>query len=549
MTTLPTARLAPQQFTGRLIDLGTSAKYRPLPAHSEQGLSKRTLITGITGPHGAYLAQFLLPEDYDVHGLVRRSSSSDVNLAKLHWLGIAGDVRIIDGNLRDISCPMRSTHHQPGRALQRSPILRQIRQQPILTGEATAMSRLLMRTRRSESRARARSSSSLRGGLGDWRERVRAPPLTGRPPVAEGERDAEQSLELSAIHPLLDPGGIARPLCALAAGRALVHPAQALIFSVVLAEVLGGRGQSGGLSSLPVRRDGGARLVLGNPQPDDRNLHRAIALAQEDRLSPPRAPDDCPGKRALTHVLLFGAIALILILILILVFGIYPGAAWLAIPLGVLMISVLAFGIGVFVRVLNLFSRDVSQGMAVVVQLWFWVTPIVYPCSIVPEGFKGLVELNPMTPLVGTYPYAVLFDRLPTFDQLWSAAGTLTVQASSGVFRRVTDVLVLNNVSKRHSTYPSTPKRFASWFAPSMRLESEFVASRDISFRVAQGEAVAVIGLNGAGKSTLLKMTSGTVRPSSGTVAADGRISVILDLGLGLNRSSPADRTSSKQAD
>ncbi len=64
---------------------------------------KRALITGITGQDGAYLAQFLLRKGYEVYGLVRRSSASDVMDAKLRWLGVEKDVRFIDGNLIDRS--------------------------------------------------------------------------------------------------------------------------------------------------------------------------------------------------------------------------------------------------------------------------------------------------------------------------------------------------------------------------------------------------------------------------------------------------------------
>ncbi|MFL9828634.1 GDP-mannose 4,6-dehydratase, partial [Rhodoplanes sp. SY1] len=60
---------------------------------------KRGLITGITGQDGAYLSQFLLDKGYDVYGLVRRSSGSDVMDDKLRWLGVADRIIMLDGNL------------------------------------------------------------------------------------------------------------------------------------------------------------------------------------------------------------------------------------------------------------------------------------------------------------------------------------------------------------------------------------------------------------------------------------------------------------------
>ncbi len=68
---------------------------------------KRALITGITGQDGAYLARFLLWKGYEVYGLVRRSSASDVMDAKLRWLGVEKDVRLVDGNLIDLSSLIR----------------------------------------------------------------------------------------------------------------------------------------------------------------------------------------------------------------------------------------------------------------------------------------------------------------------------------------------------------------------------------------------------------------------------------------------------------
>ena len=61
--------------------------------------TRTALITGITGQDGPYLAQLLLEKSYEVNGLVRRSSTP--NLERLERLGIRGDVRLIEGDLGD----------------------------------------------------------------------------------------------------------------------------------------------------------------------------------------------------------------------------------------------------------------------------------------------------------------------------------------------------------------------------------------------------------------------------------------------------------------
>src|SRR5271166_5756872 len=75
-------------------------------AENRSGLgtySKKAFLTGITGQDGAYLSPFLLEKDYQVYGLVRRSSTSDVNDTSLRRLGIVNDLHLIDGDVTDLS--------------------------------------------------------------------------------------------------------------------------------------------------------------------------------------------------------------------------------------------------------------------------------------------------------------------------------------------------------------------------------------------------------------------------------------------------------------
>lgn len=97
------------------------------------------------------------------------------------------------------------------------------------------------------------------------------------------------------------------------------------------------------------------------------------------------------------------------------------------------------------------------------------------------------------------------------------------------------NVLSVQKVGKAYLTYKSNLRRFADWFGLPVRPATEFWASRNISFDLKAGEALALIGQNGAGKSTLLKLITGTVRPTEGRIDVGGHVSAILELGLGFN--------------
>jgi lipopolysaccharide transport system ATP-binding protein len=97
------------------------------------------------------------------------------------------------------------------------------------------------------------------------------------------------------------------------------------------------------------------------------------------------------------------------------------------------------------------------------------------------------------------------------------------------------EILKVQGLGKAFRQYGSEFKRFASWFGLRVRPQDETWVLRGISFSIAPGEAIGVVGQNGAGKSTLLKLVTGTLRPTEGAVAASGRISAILELGMGFN--------------
>ena len=95
--------------------------------------------------------------------------------------------------------------------------------------------------------------------------------------------------------------------------------------------------------------------------------------------------------------------------------------------------------------------------------------------------------------------------------------------------------IVVSKLGKAYRQYPTRWSRLAEWVLPGGARHKLKWVLRDISFQVAPGEAVGLIGINGAGKSTLLKLITGTVQPTEGSVYMEGRVAALLELGMGFH--------------
>lgn len=105
-------------------------------------MTKRALITGVTGQDGAYLSELLLSKGYEVYGLLRRSASADVIGERLRWLGVYDDIRFLDGDMLDLSSLLRVMREaKPDEVynLAAQSFVKSSWDQPLLTGQVTGL--------------------------------------------------------------------------------------------------------------------------------------------------------------------------------------------------------------------------------------------------------------------------------------------------------------------------------------------------------------------------------------------------------------------------
>jgi lipopolysaccharide transport system permease protein len=144
-----------------------------------------------------------------------------------------------------------------------------------------------------------------------------------------------------------------------------------------------------------------------------------------------------PGA-AVAAALMDFAIAAVMLFIMMPFFGVAFSFRLLMFPVLVILTAVVALGIGFWTSALNVKYRDVRYALPFALQLWMYLTPIIYPASIVPLRWRWILELNPLTGIIEGFRDAT-FGR--PFDcraiGLSAAIGVLLLLWSGSVFRRM----------------------------------------------------------------------------------------------------------------
>lgn len=126
-------------------------------------------------------------------------------------------------------------------------------------------------------------------------------------------------------------------------------------------------------------------------------------------------------------------IAFMVLLGLMLFYGVFPGMKLFALPVFILMAAVTALGAGLWLTALNVQFRDVRYTIPFLTQIWFYLTPVAYSATLIPEKLRFLYGLNPMTGVVEMFRWALLGKQPPSMVMLLISGVVSLVLLFSGL--------------------------------------------------------------------------------------------------------------------
>lgn len=119
----------------------------------------------------------------------------------------------------------------------------------------------------------------------------------------------------------------------------------------------------------------------------------------------------------ITEMIIFG-ISLLIFFIFLMAINMPISLYWLWIPIILLLQQGFAYVLGLFFAMLGVFIKDIRQAIEIGVQIWFWLTPIVYVMAILPETYQHYFYFNPAYVFVSSYQNIILYLESPNINAL-----------------------------------------------------------------------------------------------------------------------------------
>jgi lipopolysaccharide transport system permease protein len=132
-------------------------------------------------------------------------------------------------------------------------------------------------------------------------------------------------------------------------------------------------------------------------------------------------------------------IQFVLLLGLMFWYGVAPSWTILVMPLFVFECMIVSLALGLWLTALNVKYRDIGHLVPFLIQIWMYMTPIVYSSSLVPERWRALYSLNPLVGVIDGFRWAVLGQSAPNWQMLAISSAVVLLLVISGLFyfRRV----------------------------------------------------------------------------------------------------------------
>lgn len=145
-------------------------------------------------------------------------------------------------------------------------------------------------------------------------------------------------------------------------------------------------------------------------------------ISQKDLINKIYFPREVIPISYVTSCFVNMVLSFIVVIAVSLISGVRPTLlALLCLPIIMLVEYVLAIGMALIVSALTVYLRDLEYILGIISMAWMYATPICYPLSMVPDKYKNLFRLNPMTDIIGAYR-AILYDgKVPELSTLWTS--------------------------------------------------------------------------------------------------------------------------------
>lgn len=125
-------------------------------------------------------------------------------------------------------------------------------------------------------------------------------------------------------------------------------------------------------------------------------------------------------------------LSLVALYVLAILMGSRLSSAMILLPLVIFLFTVFAFGLGLVLAVTNTFFRDTSHLIGVILQAWYFATPIIYDYSVLPATMQARCWLNPAFPFIRMFQLIIRDGEWPTLTLFLAAAGIASVSLGIG---------------------------------------------------------------------------------------------------------------------